>query len=261
MPNTRTNSHSVSNQRTNSFTIIPSRNVAASSPFHWLFLAIGDFVSAPFISLFYGLCFAVATFGIEQLVSLHGSPMVIFSSLILLMLVGPFLALGLYDVSWQKEKHHTPRLLHSMKAITRNTQSQWFFAVILVMAMILWMRVATILHALYPSVQGANFEQFIPFLTLGGLVSTVFIVAIFSLSAFSIPMMMERRIDVVTAMISSANAVKQNKGTMVIWSIMIALAVALGVITQGAAMIITMPIIAYATWHGYHAIIKRNHHN
>ena len=70
---------------------------------------------APFISLFYGLCFAVASAAIEWLVYMQGSHLIIFPSLIVYMLIGPFLALGLYDASWQIEKNHKPKLLTPLK--------------------------------------------------------------------------------------------------------------------------------------------------
>ena len=69
------------------------------------------------------------------------------------MLHWPFLALGLCDAAWQRERGKESSLLHSMKAITRNSTSQWMFAVALAVAMIFWMRIAALLHALYPSVQ------------------------------------------------------------------------------------------------------------
>lgn len=84
-------------------------------------------------------------------------------SLIVYMLIGPFLALGLYDASWERERGHKARLLHSMKAIGRNSSSQWAFAVLLAVCMIFWMRIAALLHALYPSVQGAPLTEFLPF--------------------------------------------------------------------------------------------------
>ncbi len=70
-------------------------------------------------------------------------------SLVVYMLIGPFLALGLYDAAWEREKGHKPSLFHSMKAIGRNSTSQWAFAVLLAVAMIFWMRIAALLHALY----------------------------------------------------------------------------------------------------------------
>lgn len=128
---------------------IPCNHVSLSAPFHWLSLGLHDFVRMPLISAFYGLCFMAAAIGIVLLVQWQGTHLVVMPSLVVYMLIGPFLALGLYDASWEREKGHHASLLHSMKAIGRNSSSQWAFAVMLAVCMIFWMRIAALLHALY----------------------------------------------------------------------------------------------------------------
>lgn len=238
---------------------IPCEKLNLSSPLHWVKMGFQDIFKAPLISFFYGICFAVAAGGIEWLVYLQGSHLVIFPSLIVYMLIGPFLALGLYDASWQIEKHHKPKLFHSIKAIKRNGVSQWSFALLLCVAMIFWMRIAALLHALYPEMQGASLEAFLPFLISGSVVGFIFSCIIFSMSAFSIPLMMERRVDMMTAVFTSYNAVKNNIGPMAIWAGLIVIFLCFGFATAGIGMIITMPILGFATWHGYRQTIKRKH--
>ncbi|NMT56916.1 DUF2189 domain-containing protein, partial [Vibrio parahaemolyticus] len=138
--------------------------------------------------------FMAAAIGIVLLVQWQGTHLVVMPSLIIYMLIGPFLALGLYDASWERERGHKASLFHSMKAIGRNSTSQWAFAVLLAVCMIFWMRIAALLHALYPSVQGAPLSEFLPFLVIGSLVGFVLACVVFSISAFSIPLMMERRV-------------------------------------------------------------------
>ncbi|MDF5528332.1 DUF2189 domain-containing protein, partial [Vibrio parahaemolyticus] len=142
---------------------IPCNTVNLSAPFHWLALGLHDFVRMPLISAFYGICFMAAAIGIVLLVQWQGTHLVVMPSLIVYMLIGPFLALGLYDASWERERGHKASLFHSMKAIGRNSTSQWAFAVLLAVCMIFWMRIAALLHALYPSVQGAPLSEFLPF--------------------------------------------------------------------------------------------------
>ena len=213
----------------------------------------------PFISTFYGLCFAAAAVAIVLLVQWQGTHLVILPSLVVYMLIGPFLALGLYDAAWQREKGHAPTLFHSMKAIGRNSVSQWAFAVLLVIAMVFWMRVAALIHALYPSVQGAPLSEFAPFLLVGSIAGAVIASVIFSISAFSIPLMMERRVDIMTAVFTSYHAVISNIPAMIVWATLICCGILVGFATYGIGMIFTMPILAYATWHGYHATIKKKH--
>ncbi|CAH0524625.1 DUF2189 domain-containing protein [Vibrio hippocampi] len=239
---------------------IPCRKVSISAPLHWLALGLNDFIRMPIISAFYGLCFTAAAVAIVQLVQWQGTHLVIMPSLVVYMLIGPFLALGLYDASWEREKGHKPSLLHSMKAIGRNSTSQWAFAVILVVAMIFWMRIAALLHALYPSVQGAPLIDFAPFLIIGSAVGAVIAALIFGISAFSIPLMMERRVDVMTAVFTSFNAVSQNKPAMIVWAFIICAGILVGFATFGLGMIVVMPILGYGTWHAYHETIYKKHH-
>lgn len=122
------------------------------------------------------------------------------------------------------------------------------------------MRIAALLHALYPSVQGAPLAEFAPFLVTGSVIGFVIASLIFSISAFSIPLMMERRVDVMSAIFTSFNAVKSNIPAMVVWASIICAGILVGFATYGIGMIVTMPLLGYGTWHAYHEIIKKNHH-
>ncbi|TKB48135.1 DUF2189 domain-containing protein [Ferrimonas sediminicola] len=236
--------------------VIPHNSLNYSDPFHWMHLAIRDFIAAPMVSLFYGFCFTVASVAIWAAVFIQGTHLVILPSLVVFMLAGPFLATGLYDVSWQLERGKRPNLFHSIRAIRRNGVSEWGFAVLLAVMMIFWMRVAAMIHALYPINQDAHIEQFLPFLSLGTLFGLLFTVSVFSFSAFSIPVMMERRVDIMTAISTSVSAVYHNAGVMVVWALIISACVVVGFATAGVGMLVIMPMLGYATWHGYIRTIK-----
>jgi len=238
---------------------IECNQLSVSAPFHWLSLALHDFIRMPLISAFYGLCFMAAAIGIVLLIQWQGTHLVVMPALVVYMLIGPFIALGLYDASWEREKGHSASLLHSMKAIGRNSTSQWAFAVLLAVSMIFWMRIAALLHALYPSVQGAPLTDFLPFLIIGSAVGFVLACVVFSISAFSIPLMMERRVDVMTAVFTSFNAVRSNIPAMVVWAALICGGILIGFATYGIGMLFTMPILGYATWHAYHETVKKKH--
>ncbi|MFD2097021.1 DUF2189 domain-containing protein [Corallincola platygyrae] len=230
---------------------IPCNRLGNWEPLHWLALAVDDFKRVPLLSLTYGILFAVASALIIALVYMHGSHLVILPSLMLFVLIGPFLATGLYDVSWELEKGHKPSFVHSAKAIGRNRGSEWGFALILSLTMMVWMRVAALIHALYPSVQGAHFEEFLPFLMLGSLFGVIFSSFVFAISVFSLPLMMERRVDTMTAIFTSVNAAKNNLPAMFVWAIILFIGVFIGFATGGIGMVIVMPLLGYATWHGY----------
>ncbi|MDG3088477.1 DUF2189 domain-containing protein [Vibrio hannami] len=239
---------------------IPCNQLSVSAPFHWLSLALHDLIRMPLISAFYGLCFMAAAVAIVLLIQWQGTHLVVLPALVVFMLIGPFLALGLYDASWEREQGHDASLFHSMKAIGRNSSSQWAFAVLLAVAMIFWMRIAALLHAVYPSVQGAPLADFVPFLVIGSVVGFILACVVFSISAFSMPLMLERQVDMMSAVFTSFNAVKSNIPAMIVWAALICGGVLLGFATYGIGMLVTIPLLGFATWHGYRETIKHDHH-
>ncbi|MFP4208294.1 MAG: DUF2189 domain-containing protein [Wenzhouxiangella sp.] len=93
------------------------------------------------------------------------------------------------------------------------------------------------------------------FLGIGSAVGALFCLVIFTASAFSLPMLMERRVDAVTAIITSANAVLRNKPAMAVWATIIVSGVLAGILTAWLAFFVVLPVIGHATWHAYRETI------
>jgi len=74
---------------------------------------------------------------------------------------------------------------------------------------------------------------------------------VFAMSAFSLPMLMDKKVDAVTAVVTSINAVLRNKKAMLVWSVMIVACVISGILTAWLSFIVVMPLIGHATWHAY----------
>jgi len=242
--------------------VIPCKKLALSDPFHWLALGIRDAQRAPVLTLFFGVIFAAIPWFITYLVELTGWHLVIMPAIVCFILLGPFLAAGLYDVSWELEKHHVPSLWHSEKAIKRNAVNEWGLGIMLLVLMIFWLRVASVIHALYPEYLDPNWQNLLPFLAVGTVVGAGFTLLVFFLCAFTQPILMERKVDLATAVLTSMNAVWSNKGPMLMWAMIILTAVLIGFATWFIGFLILMPLIGYATWHGYIDTIetKRERH-
>ncbi|MBN7821183.1 DUF2189 domain-containing protein [Bowmanella yangjiangensis] len=242
--------------------VIPCKELDLGDPLKWLALGWRDIMRAPLLTAFYGIIFTAIPWFITYMVALTGWHLIILPSIVCFMLIGPFLAAGLYDVSWELEKGHSPSLWHSIKAIKRNAVNEWGLGILLLVLMIFWLRVASLIHALYPPYLEENLENLLPFLALGTVVGAGFTMLVFFISAFTQPILMERRVNLATAVLTSMNAVWVNKVPMMIWALIIATAVGIGFVTGFAAFIILMPLIGYATWHGYIDTIelKRERH-
>ena len=242
--------------------VIPCKQLAMSDPLKWLALGLKDAQRAPILTLFFGVIFAAIPWFITYLVELTGWHLVIMPAIVCFILIGPFLAAGLYDVSWELEKNHVPSLWHSIKAIKRNAVNEWGLGILLMVLMIFWLRIASVIHALYPTYLDPNWENLMPFLAVGTVVGAGFTLLVFFISAFTQPILMERKVDLATAVLTSMNAVWSNKAPMLLWACIILVTVLIGFATWFIGFVFLMPLIGYATWHGYIDTIetKRERH-
>ncbi|TKB47544.1 DUF2189 domain-containing protein [Thalassotalea mangrovi] len=232
--------------------------ISQSAPFHWLALAAQDFIRAPLISLVYGLIFSLIPAALIVLVLATDTHLVILPASVAFALIGPIFATGLYDVAWELEKGHKPTFRHSLKSMFRNPVGEWGFAILLMVMMVAWMRIAALIHALYPTTLDPTLEEMIGFLTLGSLAGAALLAVVFTFSVFTPQIMMERRVDIMTAVATSYHAVRSNIGAMIVWAALILFAVLIGFATSAIGFIILMPILSYASWHAYIATIKTN---
>lgn len=231
--------------------VLPCKQLTLADPIKWLSFAWQDVLKAPGLSLFYGVAFAITPWFITYLVAKTGWHLVILPAVVCFMLVGPVLAAGLYDISWELEKGHKPQLSHTLMAMKRNAVNSWGFSLLLMIFMIFWLRIASLIHALYPPGLEYSLENLLPFLALGTGVGILFTFLVFMLTAFTQPILMERKVDLATALLSSINAVWLNKLPMLLWGALIFICVLVGFVTGFFAFILLMPIIGYASWHGY----------
>lgn len=235
---------------------IHANKIGTFEPYRWILLAFNDFYKAPVLSLFFGAIFAIVPALILNLAYTSGNWMYLLPAAASFALIGPAFATILYDVAWELEKGHKPSFRHSLKMLARNPAGEWGFAFILLILMIAWMRLAALVYALYPPLANPSFEELLPFLTIGTIIGAVLTAVGFAISAFTPQLLLERKLDTMTAIASSVNAVRTNAKAMVVWASIIFGLIIIGFITQAVAFVVIMPILSYASWHGYIAMIK-----
>jgi uncharacterized membrane protein len=106
-------------------------------------------------------------------------------------------------------------------------------------------------HVFFPIEAHPHLGDLAIFLAVGSTVGLIFATLVFCASAFSLPMMLDRKVDTVTAVLTSVNAVLRNKAPMALWAGLIVLALLIGFATAFLGFAILMPLLGYATWHGY----------
>jgi uncharacterized membrane protein len=110
-------------------------------------------------------------------------------------------------------------------------------------------------HIFFPEENPPRMTDLLVFFSIGSAIGSVFALLAFAVSAFSLPMLVDRRTDAVTAVVTSINAVLRNKRVMLLWAMIIAVSVILGFATALVGLAITMPVIGHATWHAYRETI------
>jgi uncharacterized membrane protein len=120
---------------------------------------------------------------------------------------------------------------------------------------LVWVRAGSGVQVFYPESGDPTRAELVAFFSIGSAVGSVFALVAFAASAFSLPMLLDRRADGVTAVVTSINAVLRNKAAMAIWIALIVTAIAIGFATAFVGLAVTMPVIGHATWHAYREAI------
>ena len=136
-------------------------------------------------------------------------------------------------------------------ALTRRVVGQAaVFALCQLVIVMVWSRAGMLVSAFVPIAEG-NLRTLLEFLLIGSAVGSIFAAVTFAVAAFSLPMIADRDVDMVTACVSSIRAVLCNKRVMLLWAAFIVLLTAAGFMTAFLGLAVIMPWLAYATWHAY----------
>ena len=231
--------------------IVPSKELPLGAGFSWLRSGWSDFRSAGAISLVYGLFVFIVSVAVAWLAWILGGFVLLISALSGFVFVAPLLAFGLYSVSRQLCEGKEPDLGHTMRAIKRPLGNAMVFTLVLLVVFLLWARAGMMVQVFFPYGRDPEWAHIVTFLLIGSAVGSIFASVSFAASVFSLPMLANRDVDVITAVISSVNAVLRNKPAMVLWAFLISSMTLIGFLTAGIGLIVIIPWLAYATWHGY----------
>lgn len=231
--------------------IVPCRELKFGAAYGWLRSGWGDFMSAWLISLVYGFFVFLVSIMVAWLAWKLGGFVLLISALSGFIFVAPMLAFGLYSVSRQLCEGKQPDIGHTIQAIKRPLGNSLVFTLVLLVLFLLWARAGMMVQVFFPYGQDPEWAHIASFLLIGSAVGSIFATASFAASVFSLPMLANREVDVITAVVSSINAVLRNKPAMFVWALLISVLTIVGFLTAGLGLIIIIPWLAYATWHGY----------
>lgn len=231
--------------------VVPCRTLDTAAPLRWLRLAWADVRRAPRLSLTYGAALMALSLLVALFAWRFGTLGLYIGLATGFVFVGPVLALGLYSISRQLAKGLTPVLGHCLREGTTHLKELLVLGIVLLVVLLVWARAAAMVHVFFPVESRPGLVELLPFLVIGSVVGLLFALIVFAASAFSLPFILDRKVDAITASVSSFNAVLRNRKAMALWVVLIGTAVLLGFATAFVGFVVLLPLIGHATWHGY----------
>lgn len=241
------------------------RNLPASAAFGWLAKGWRDLWRSPMPSLFYGLViFALSVIIIRSLFWFEFD-YILFPALAGFMVMGPFIAIGLYQKSRDIEAGKPVSLARMLFVKTASGAQVWYTGAILCVLLMVWMRAAVIIYALFFGLRlFPDFSSIISILlttpqgwgmlVVGTAVGGLFAAFSFAISTFAIPMLLDEKTDTFTAMGTSISLVWNNLPVMLMWGVIVLVLFLLSAATGLLGLIVVFPLLGHATWHSYRAI-------
>jgi uncharacterized membrane protein len=228
---------------------------------------LDDFLAMPshlaFIGLVYpilGVCLAGLTFSNNALPLLY--PLATGFAL-----VGPFAAIGLYEISRKRERGEDVSWRDAFDVLRSPAiPSILTVGVLLLVIFVAWLATARILYeALFGALAPDSYAGFLQevlatregwtLILAGNLIGFAFAVLVLSISVVSFPLLLDRDVGAAVAIQTSVRAVLANPVTLALWGAIVAAALLVGSLPLLVGLVVVVPILGHATWHLYRRLV------
>ncbi|HRY08005.1 MAG TPA: DUF2189 domain-containing protein [Hyphomicrobiaceae bacterium] len=242
-----------------------ARHLPAATALEWLAAGWDDFRDRPWTSITFGLLLVLLSYGV--LAGLNAAHLLYLAlpAISGFLIVGPFFALGLYEKSRRRAAGQR-FTLGDMVFVRPASGTQLAYAGLLLCLWVLfWLRAADLLYALFfgltpfPGAREALLNVFSSpqgwgLIVVGGAVGGLFAAFAFAISAFSVPMLMAKKTDALTALGLSFTMTTHNLPVALAWAAIVVAGIALSVATALVGLVVIFPVLGHGTWHAYRAI-------
>ena len=234
----------------------------------WPVLQAGfrDFLKAPAFGLFFSAVYVAGGVVIYLVYTAAGQEWWLMPVIVGFPLLAPFAAVGLYEVSRRIEAGE-PLIWREVLGVVFSQKDRQIpsMAMVIMLMFMFWVFVAHTIFALFMGLSAmTNVTSSLSILLQGNgpimlLVGTIigagFAAALFSITVAGLPLLLDREVDFISAMIVSVKAVIANIGPMIVWGIVIGVLMFLGMVPLFLGLFLVLPVLGHATWHMYRRLL------
>lgn len=239
--------------------------ISLEEPWQWLVRGWQDVKAAPQFSLAYGLVFVIVSYLLVWGLMDGGMFFIIPLLAAGFFLSAPILGLGLYGISRSLELKEKVEFCQIQKAWRSNPVNISAVGIILMLIMLFWMLSSILIFTLFFNQPTMQWDQFLISVFLSGENTLFLVVGIgsggllalftFCISVITVPMLMDRQVDFMTAIKTSVATVKKNPRPMMLWAYLITMMVCISFMTYFIGLLVIMPVVGHATWHAYRDLV------
>lgn len=225
-----------------------------------------DFQAAPLYGIAFGALYAGGGLAIVLSVTALGMIYLAYPLAAGFALIGPFVAVGLYEISRRREAGEVPSLRGLWSTMRSRAEIGWM-AFVTLFIFVIWMYQVRFLMALFLGLNASfsSLRQFLTvvlttnegllFLAVGNVIGVALSLILFTLTVVSFPLLLDRDVDFVTAMVTSVRAVVTSPVPMISWAAVIVMLLIVSALPYFLGLIVTLPVLGHATWHLYRRLV------
>ena len=225
-----------------------------------------DFQAAPFYGLAFGAFYAAGGIIILLCLTAFGMVYLAYPLAAGFALIGPFVAIGLYEVSRRLETGQPISARAIWATVVSRGEIAWM-AFVTLFIFVIWMYQVRLLIALLIGLNASfsSLHEFLNvvlttneglfFLAIGNMVGAALSLILFSLTVVSFPLLLDRDVDFVTAMVTSVRSVVTSPLPMISWAAVIVVLLIVSSLPYFLGLLLTLPVLGHATWHLYRRIV------
>ena len=227
-----------------------------------------DFEALPLYDIGLGAVYAIGGLVIVYSITALGMSYLAYPLAAGFALIAPFVAAGFYELSRQRERGHPPSAREALAAIISCRELGWM-AFVTIFVFIVWMYLVQFLVALFLGLHESfsTLQQFVTvvlttseglaFFIIGNLIGAALSLMVFSLTAVSFPLLLDRDdVDFVTAIITSVRTVTTSPVPMIGWGLIIIVMLIVSILPFFLGLLITLPVLGHTTWHLYRRTVR-----